>query len=491
MELNKLTIEEAARGLKRKEFSVTELVSDCLMATKGKDEKLHAFLEIFEDAPKEAQKADELLNDPHFIPPPLFGIPLAVKDNILIEGKRCTAGSKILENYTASYDATIISKLKNLGAIFLGKTNLDEFAMGSSTENSAFGPTKNPHDLTRVPGGSSGGSAAAVAANMCLAALGSDTGGSIRQPASFCGITGLKPTYGSVSRHGLIAMASSLDQIGPMTKSVRDARIIFEAIAGRDEFDATSVEKFEIRNSKFEILENLKGFRIGIPKEYFGIGLDSEVEKSIKSALKKIEGAGAIIEEISLPHSQYALPCYYIIVPSEVSANLARYDGIRYGKSEILNPKSETLSLYDIYAKTRAEGLGTEVKRRIMLGTYTLSSGYYDAYYLKAQKIRRLIREDFEQAFKKVDVIMGPTTPTPAFKLGERSSDPLKMYLADIYTVAINLAGVPALSLPAGFVKCDDKKLPVGLQLVGKWFGENDLFSFAEGVEKILDYGNG
>jgi len=491
MKLNELTIKQAADGLRKKEFSPRELVSDCLDAIREKDGTLHAYLDIFEETLEETKKIESTYKNFNMAKlPPLFGIPLAIKDNILIEGKKCTAGSKILENYIASYDATVIKKLKDQGAIFLGKTNLDEFAMGSSTENSAFGPTKNPHDTSRVPGGSSGGSAAAVAANLSIAALGSDTGGSIRQPASFCGIVGLKPTYGAVSRHGLIAMASSLDQIGPMTKTVEDARMLFEAIAGKDDFDATSVSTENLASQTLAS-EDLKNIRLGVPEEYFGNGLDPQVEKIIKDVLKKIKNAGAIVEEVKLPHSSYALPCYYIIVPSEVSANLARYDGIRYGFS-IETPRSKTESwikagnLYEVYAKTRAAGFGPEVKRRIMLGTYTLSAGYYDAYYLKAQKVRRLIREDFEIALKKTDVLLGPTTPTPAFKLGERTYDPLKMYLADIYTVAINLAGVPALSLPAGFSEVEGQKLPVGLQIIGKWFEEKKLLAIAERIEKIL-----
>lgn len=480
--LNELTIKQASEGLRRKEFSAVELTESCLKTIREKDGDLHAYLEVFEDALQQAQKADELIskyrNSEISNLPPLFGIPIAVKDNILIEGRRSTAGSKILENYTAAYDATVITKLKNQGAIFLGKANMDEFAMGSSTENSGFGATKNPHDPTRVPGGSSGGSAAAVAANLCLGALGSDTGGSIRQPASFCGTVGLKPTYGRVSRHGLIAMASSLDQIGPLTKAVEDAKILFEAIAGGDNFDSTAIKT----NHDSRIMNHeLRNIKIGTPKEYFGRGLDSGVEKTIKSALKKLEKAGAEIKEISLPHSEYALPAYYIVVPSEVSANLARFDGIRYGYQN-----KSAQNLWEVYTKSRAKGLGPEIKRRIVLGTYTLSAGYYDAYYLKAQKVRRLIRQDFEKAFQEVDFIISPTTPTPAFKLGERSDNPLQMYLADIYTVAVNLSGVPALSLPAGWIKQEDAKLPVGMQIIGKWFEEGLLLDFAAQVEKLL-----
>lgn len=473
MNLNKLTISQAHLGLRKKDFSVAELVSDCIKEIRKKDADIHAYLEVFEEAAAdEARRADEKIHSGHPMPP-LFGIPIAVKDNILIEGRRSTAGSKILEGYAASYDATVIQKLKKQGAIFLGKTNLDEFAMGASTEKSAFGPTRNPHDLSRVPGGSSGGSAAAVAADMCVAALGSDTGGSIRQPASFCGIVGLKPTYGTVSRHGLMAMASSLDQIGPMTKSVDDAKLLFDAITGKDNFDSTSVDAAKFDFSREIKLQNV---RMGVPREYFGQGLNPEVEKIIKSAIKKLESAGAKIHEISLPHSEYALAAYYIVVPSEVSANLSRYDGIRYGLRE------DASELFDVYAKTRKTGLGAEVKRRVMLGTYTLSAGYYDAYYLKAQKVRRLIRNDFQNAFEKVDVIAGPTTPAPAFKIGSKINDPLQMYLEDIYTAPLNLAGVPGVSIPAGKVD----HLPVGLQLSGSWFEEEKLLQIAREAEKYI-----
>ncbi len=476
MGLNELTIAKAAAGLRKNEFSVTELVSDCLQAIKQKDGDLHSFLEVFTDTEKEAKKSDVALQaNPD--QPPLFGIPLALKDNILFKGRRCSAGSKILENYIATYDATAVKNLKRQGALFLGKTNLDEFAMGSSTENSGFGPTRNPHDQERVPGGSSGGSAAAVAANLSLGALGSDTGGSIRQPAAFCGVVGLKPTYGRVSRHGLIAMASSLDQIGVLAKTAEDAEIIFTAISGKDAFDATSTDTGK---SDFSGKSDFRNIRVGIPKEYFGKGLDFRVEKMIHSAIAALEKAGAKTKEITLPHSDYALAAYYIINPSEVSANLARFDGIRYGKSE------EGRTLLETYTLTRAQGFGAEVKRRILLGTYALSAGYYDAYYLKAQKVRRLIRDDFTRAFADVDTIIGPTTPTPAFYLGERSANPLEMYLADIYTVALNLAGLPGISIPAGLVEEAGKKLPVGLQLIGPWFQEEKLLGIAKTLEKLL-----
>ena len=485
MELCELTIKQVQDGLRSKKFSIAELVSDCLKAI-DKNKELNAYLEVYgEDALNEAKRLDGATSDFNELPP-LWGIPFAVKDNIFIEGKRVSAASKILENYEASYDATAIARMKKTGAIFLGRTNMDEFAMGSSTENSAFKPTKNPHDPSCVPGGSSGGSAAAVAANMCISALGSDTGGSIRQPASFCGVVGLKPTYGMVSRSGLIAMASSLDQIGPLTKTAEDAKIVFDVIKGKDPLDSTTVES----NPKSQI-PNLK-FKIGLPKEYFGQGLDSDVEKIVRDAIKKLQDLGHEIKEISLPISEYALAAYYIIMPAEVSANLARFDGIRYGL--VTSDKRQETSLYDIYAKTRAEGFGDEVKRRIMLGTYTLSAGYYDAYYLKAQKVRRLIKEDFEKAFKEVDIIAGPTSPTPAFKFGERTDDPLKMYLADIYTVAANLAGLPGLSMNAGWVypehgrgvEQEGKKLPVGIQFIAPWFQEDRVFNIAAQLEKIL-----
>lgn len=467
MELHQLTITRAHEGLKKKEFSASELTKAFLNRIGKLDKKISAFLTITEDlALLEAKKIDDLVSAGKNISI-LAGIPLAVKDNILVEGVKTTCASRILENYIAPYDATCIKKLKKLGAIILGKTNLDEFAMGSSTEHSAFFPTKNPHDLTRVPGGSSGGSAAAVAADLCCYALGSDTGGSIRQPASFCGVVGLKPTYGAVSRYGLIAFASSLDQIGPITKTAEDAQIVLQAISGKDPLDSTSVEQ-ETRNEKQET--NIEELRIGIPKEYFVEGMDKEVEKIIKQAIKKIEEMGAKIEEISLPHTKYALAIYYLIMPSEASANLARYDGIKYGLSK------SGKDLLGVYLKSRAEGLGDEVKRRIMLGTYALSTGYYDAYYLKAQKVRTLIKDDFNKAFKKVDAIFTPTSPSPAFKLGEKIDDPLLMYLSDIFTVSVNLVGLPAISVPVGSIG----KLPVGLQIIGKPFEENKILEISK-----------
>lgn len=481
MNLNELTIEEASAGIRKRSFTVSNLVDDCLVAIREKNSDLKAYLDVFEHAQNHAKEADQTLAerlDRNENIPPLFGIPIAIKDNILLEGMRATAGSHMLQNYIASYDATVIRKLKDVGAIFLGKTNLDEFAMGSSTEHSAFGPTKNPHDPARVPGGSSGGSAAAVAANLCIAALGSDTGGSIRQPASFCGIVGLKPTYGAVSRHGLIAMASSLDQIGPMTKTVGDAKILFDAIRGPDAFDATATNSSTDHVAR-SADNGVRGLRIGVPKEYFDEGLDANVADCIKSVITRLEREGATVEEVSLPHAKYALPAYYIVVPSEVSANLARFDGIRYGRRE-----ETATTLLETYEHTRAAGFGPEVKRRIMLGTYALSAGYYDAYYTKAQKVRRLIAEDFEHAFRNVDVVVGPTTPTPAFPFGSHA-DPVSMYLADIYTVAVNLAGVPALTVPVESVMRDTSALPVGLQIIGPRFSEALLFQVGEKIEQL------
>jgi len=491
MSLNELTISQSAEGLKNKEFSSLELTQAVFGQIKKKDSDIGAYLLLAEDlAFQTAKEIDERRAKGEKLGE-LAGIPVAIKDNILVKGFRCTSGSKILENYIASYDATVITKLKEADAVILGKTNMDEFAMGSSTENSAFQKTKNPHDLERVPGGSSGGSAAAVAANETIYALGSDTGGSIRQPASFCGVVGLKPTYGAVSRFGLMAMASSLDQIGPITKSVQDCQTVFEAIRGKDRLDSTSVDlssKFKVprprpirqpadeggQSSNLEF--KIRNLRIGMPKEYFAKGLDKDVEKIVLGAIKKFEQMGAKVKEVSLPHSEYALACYYIIMPSEVSANLARYDGIKYG----LSLAGE--NLLDGYLKTRQEGFGDEPRRRIMLGTYTLSAGYYDAYYLKAQKVRTLIKKDFENAFGEVDLIMTPISPTPAFKIGEKIEDPIKMYLSDIYTVPINLAGVPALSMPCG----ETDGLPVSLQIIGPQFSEPLIFQTALAFEKNL-----
>ena len=464
MNLTELTILQAHQGLKKKKFSAVELCQAYLDKIEEKDKKVFSFLTVTKNsALQEAKKIDDLMIGRKDMPK-MAGIPIAIKDNILVKDVKCTAGSKILANYIAPYDATVVTKLKAQGAIILGKTNLDEFAMGSSTENSGFNITYNPHDLTRVPGGSSGGSAAAVAGQMALCALGSDTGGSIRQPSSFCGVVGLKPTYGAVSRYGLIAFASSLDQIGPITKTVEDAKIVLEAISGQDKMDSTSFESK--RGSKFKI-QNLK---IGVPQEYFVKGIDKAVERVIREAIKKYEKAGAKIVEVSLPHTPYALAAYYIINPSEASANLARYDGIKYGFSK------KEKSLIDVYLKTRGQGFGPEVRRRIMLGTYALSAGYYEAYYKRAQKVRTKMMEDFAKAFKKVDVLFTPTSPVLPFKIGERVTDPLSMYLVDVYTVSVNLAGLPALSMPVGWVG----KLPVGLQIIGQHFEENKILQIGK-----------
>lgn len=472
MELSTLTIRKAHEMLKNKEITSVELTKAYLEQIKKNDKNIGAFLSVTEDlALEQAAKADEIIASGMEFGL-LTGIPCAIKDAIMVEGEKCTAASKILENYVAPYDATVIKKLKKQGVVILGKLNMDEFAMGGSNENSAFGPVKNPHDLTRVAGGSSGGSAAAVAANLAMFTLGSDTGGSIRLPASFCGVVGLKPTYGAVSRSGLIAFGSSLDQIGPIAKNVEDAKIVFEAIMGKDELDATS------RTDVFESEKvNIKDLKIGVPKEYFVKGIDPEVEKMVKGAIDKFEKAGAKIEEISLPNTEFALACYYIIAPCEASANLARFDGIKYGLSETHK------DLLDVYLKSRGNGFGAEVKRRIMLGTYSLSSGYYDAYYKKAQEVRDLIKEDFKKAFEKVDLIFCPVSPFTAFKIGEKLDDPLSMYLVDIYTVSVNLAGLPGISVPIGEIG----DLPVGLQIIGDQFQENKVLGAAALVEKIIN----
>lgn len=461
-----------------KEISCKELMRGFFEEIRSKDKDIHAYLEVDEEnVLKQASEVDAKIMRGKELGP-LEGVPIAVKDNILTRGFKCTAGSKMLENYQAPYDATVIQKLRSAGAIFIGKTNLDEFAMGSSTENSAFGPTKNPLDSGRVPGGSSGGSAAAVAAQMCSAALGSDTGGSIRQPAAFCGVVGFKPTYGAVSRYGLIAMASSLDQIGPIANSVNDARIIFDAIRGKDGFDATSLNL----ESRIKDLE-LTTLRVGVPKEYFGTGIDSVVKKSVEKAIKKCEENGAQIKEISLPHTEYGIAVYQIIMACEVSANLARYDGIRYGRIE--NRELKIKNLLDMYLANRQEGFGQEVRRRIMLGTYALSSGYYDAYYLRAQKVRTLMKQDFDKAFLNVDVIITPATPSLPFKFGEKSKNPVSMYLSDIFTVSVNLAGLPAIVVPCNWVEQEGKKLSVGLQIIGNQRDDSTVLALAQLYEAL------
>jgi len=477
-----VNIAEFHDALKNKKTSVREVTISYLEKIKKaspvglwprENAGLNAYLEVFEkEATARAEDLDKRIAEGEKITR-LMGVPIAVKDNILIQGHTASAASKILENYTASYDAFVIEKLKKAGAIFLGRTNMDEFAMGSSTENSAYGVVKNPHDPERVAGGSSGGSAAAVAAGMAMGALGSETGGSIRQPSAFCGTVGLKTTYGAVSRSGLMAMASSLDQIGPVAMTVEDTKKIFNVIAGKDELDATSTE---LGGPTANGRTDRQVAKIGVPREYFGDGLDPRIKKTIDGVIEKL-GKNYEIVEISLPYTKYALACYYIIVPAEVSSNMARYDGIRYGA------RKEGKDLLEVYKKSRGEGIGLEVRRRILLGTYVLSHGYYDAYYTKAQKVRSLIKKDFDNAFVKVDVILAPTTPTLPFKIGEKAKDPLSMYLSDIYTIPVNLAGIPALSLPVGWAEESGKKLPVGMQIIAPHFEEVKLFELGKIIE--------
>ncbi len=475
MDFNNLTIRRFHEGLTQKLFSVVEATTFFLDTIKKQDPHIHAYLSVREDeARASAREIDNNIKEGKETPL-LAGVPCAVKDNMLLEGEVTTAASKILKTYKGTYDATTIKRLKNGSVVILGKTNLDEFAMGASTENSGFFKTLNPWDSTRVPGGSSGGSVAAVASGMAFAALGSDTGGSIRQPSAFCGVVGLKPTYGAVSRFGLIALASSLDQIGPVTRTVEDARILFDTIKGKDGYDSTTVDLQNFKSSS-----SVKDFVIGIPKEYFIDGLDDEVKKGLEVAMEKLKKLGFKFKEISLPHTKYAISVYYIVLTAEVSTNLARLDGVRYERARDVN------TLSDVYMHTRGEGFGDEVKRRILLGTFVLSSGYYDAYYTKAQKVRRLIQQDFDEAFKQVDVIFAPTTPTIAFKMGEKS-DPLSMYLADIFTCPINLAGLPSLAVPVESLFSalySPSHLPVGFQLIGKRFHENDILSVGELYEK-------
>ncbi|MFA7319753.1 MAG: Asp-tRNA(Asn)/Glu-tRNA(Gln) amidotransferase subunit GatA [Parcubacteria group bacterium] len=483
-------IRELHQKLIDKKITSVQLTEQYFAVIEKKDKDLNAYLTLTKEvALAQAEKVDEKIARGEEINL-LEGIPGAIKDVLCTQGVRTTAGSKILDNYIAPYDATVVTRLKEVGAVMLGKVNCDEFAMGSSTENSAYGVTKNPHDLSRVPGGSSGGSAAAVAAGEAAWALGTDTGGSIRLPASFCGIVGLKPTYGRVSRYGLMAMASSFDQVGPMTASVEDAAIVLSAIAGHDKRDATSTDSFD---KKFEdyLTGEVKGMKIGIIKEYQE-GLSTGMKKVMEAVIEKYKKLGAEIVEIELPTFKYALATYYIIQPCEVSSNLARFDGIKYGmrnddkKISDLNDIdfAEDKNLLETYLDTRQYNLGAEVKRRIMLGTYSLSSGYYDAYYLRAQKVRTLIKKDFERVLKEVDMVLTPTGVSPAFKIGEKTDDPLQMYLEDIFTVTANILGVPAISVPAGTIKVEDKDLPVGFQLMGKWFDEENLLRAADAYEK-------
>jgi len=472
--LNKLTIKSAQRGLRDKEFSCTELVQACLAQIKKKQKQINAFISVFEeDALSQANIVDQKINNNSPLKT-LEGIPIGVKDNILIEDFPCTAGSKILENYTATYSATAAQKLEEQGAIFLGKTNMDEFAMGSSNENSGFGPVKNPFNEEKVPGGSSGGSAAAVADNQCLAALGSDTGGSIRQPAAFCGCIGLKPTYGRVSRHGLMAMASSFDQIGPVAKSAEDAALLLQTISSHDQFDSTTFEREDnfINNLK----EPLKGLKIGLPEQSFFEGLDKNVIDDFSKAIKNLEQLKVKIKRVKLPNFKYSLAAYYILMPAEASSNLARYDGVKYGF------RAETDSLQEMYLKTRQQGFGDEVRRRIIVGTFVLSEGYHDAYYKQAQKVRTLIKHDFDKAFSKLDAIILPTSPTIAFNLNEKIDDPMKMYLADIYTVSANVAGIPAISVPMNPVG----EFPTGLQILGNYFDEATILRVAHHFEQTF-----
>jgi len=478
MSLAALTLDDAGKRLRKREFSSLELTEAVFQRIAASDDKIHAYLTVArDDGLEQARQADKRLKQDSGISS-LLGIPIAVKDNFLTCGLRTTCASKILGEFIPPYDAATVQKLRAAGAVITGKTNLDEFAMGSSAENSAFFPTRNPWNLERIPGGSSGGSAAAVASDQCIAALGTDTGGSIRQPAACCGIVGLKPTYGRVSRYGIVAFASSMDQVGPMTKDVRDAALLLEAIAGYDPGDSTSVNRAVPRYAS-SLTEPVKGLRLGIPKEYFVAGMQAEVERAVRTAIRELEKTGAVVEEISLPHTEYAVAVYYIVATAEASSNLARYDGMRYGR------RAQAQDLTETYMISRDEGFGAEVKRRIMLGTYALSAGYYDAYYLKAQKVRTLIKRDFDEAFKRCDVIVTPTAPTTAFKLGEKTQDPLQMYLSDIYTISINLAGLPALSLPCGF---DSEGMPIGLQIIGKPFDESTIFGVAYNYEQATEW---
>lgn len=479
MKLYELTIHEASRLLRRREISSQELTGAVLDRIDAVDEKVGAYVTRADEmAMSQAKLADKAISEGSASP--LTGIPLSIKDLICTDGLRTTCASKILENFVPPYDATVIKRLKKEKAVVVGKVNMDEFAMGSSTENSSIKLTRNPWDLTRIPGGSSGGSVAAVAADMCLGSLGSDTGGSIRQPASHCGVVGMKPTYGRVSRFGLVAFASSLDQIGPLTKNVTDCAILMNAISGYDPQDSTSVPE-DVPDYTSFLKGDLSGIVAGIPREYnVAEGLDPEVSTAVKDAIRKIEDLGAKCIEVSLPHTEYALAAYYVIAPSEASSNLARYDGVRYGFRD-----KNGNSLMDLYKNTRSKGFGPEVKRRIILGTYSLSAGYYDAYYKKASCVRTLIMEDFKAAFKLCDVLLSPVAPTPAFKIGEKMDDPLVMYLSDIFTLSANLAGIPGMSVPCGF---STGGLPIGLQIMGRHFGEEKLFRVAYNFEQATDF---
>ncbi len=479
MELYNLTTHELHEKLKKKEITSLELTEAFLKRIDAIDSKIKAFITVTkEDAIKQALEADKRISSGKDITP-LTGVPISVKDIFCTKGILTTCASKILNNFVPPYDATVIKKLKEAGAVILGKNNMDEFAMGSSTENSAFFVTKNPWDTERVPGGSSGGSAASVSAGECAGSIGTDTGGSIRQPASCCGIVGLKPTYGRISRYGMIAFASSLDQAGPLTKDIKDCAIMLNAMAGYDPQDSTSIDA-PVPDYTKALTKDIKGLKIGIPKEYFIKGLDSDVEKAVKEAIEVLKKQGASVVDVSLPHTDYAIAVYYLVATAEASSNLARYDGVKYGSRA-----KDSKNLMDMYCKTRDEGFGPEVKRRIMLGAYSLSAGYYDAYYKKASQVRTLIKRDFEEAFKKCDVILTPTAPTPAFKIGEKTADPLTMYLSDIFTISCNLAGIPGLSVPCGFTK---DNLPIGLQILGKPLDEETVLKTAYSYEQATDW---
>ena len=477
MELNLLTIDAARSAIQERKTTSMALVESFYARIQKEDSAIGAYLTLTKErALEQADRMDRLAAEGKPLPP-LGGVPVGIKDVMCTRGVRTTAGSRILENFIPPHDCTAVARLESAGAVVLGKLNCDEFAMGSSNENSAFHPVRNPRDLSRVPGGSSGGSAAAVAADMAVVALGSDTGGSIRQPASFCGVVGLMPTYGRVSRYGLIAFASSLDHIGPLTKNVRDAATVLHTIAGHDPMDSTSAD-VPVPDYVAELEKPVSGLKIGMAEEYFGDGLDAEVRKAVEDAIQRLAKLGCDVVPVSLPHTEYAIPTYYIVATAEASSNLARFDGVRYGYRA---KNARTLS--DMYRRSRDEGFGTEVKRRIMLGTYALSAGYYDAYYLKAQKVRALLTQDFDEAFKKVDAIVTPTSPTAAFKLGEKANDPLAMYLADIYTVTADLAGIPGISIPCGETR---EKLPVGLQILGRHFDEATILRLAHAYERSV-----
>ncbi len=477
LELFSLSISELRSMIDKGEVSASEVTASVFRRINAVEGRIKAYVTLTGDKAGEmAEKAGGEIAAGR--KKPLSGIPMAIKDNMCTKGILTTCASKILSNFIPPYESTVTTKLAANGYVLTGKTNLDEFAMGSSTENSGLHETSNPWDIERIPGGSSGGSAAAVAADECIAALGSDTGGSIRQPAALCGVVGLKPTYGRVSRYGLVAFASSLDQIGPITKNVSDSALLLNIISGRDRFDSTSAP-VEAPDFTSFIGKDIKGLKIGIPKEYFIEGMDPEVDKSVKNAVRKLESLGAIPVEVSLPHTGYAVATYYVLATSEASSNLARYDGVKYGF------RAEAGELMEMYMKTRAQGFGAEVKRRIMLGTFTLSSGYYDAYYRKAQQVRTLIKKDFDDVFGLVDLVVTPTTPTPAFKFGEKTADPMQMYLADIFTISVNLAGVPAISIPCGFTSGN---LPVGLQMIGKHFDEGTILKAAYAYEQSTEW---